>query len=245
MRTRKNFLRPELKLHFAGPLGMKIEPWKFPTNIIGESLGSITLARGFEPLLARVPALRDLSSDSLPNEAIVWAMPGQPPFVTAGVAPVKDAKNYLVRIAPGLISLINSNLRAQNAAGNAMLTTNMSVAIRGLAILAPFLRATNDSGTDYLLGGIFAVPPVSNPFPWNSLYNTVSADNVIYYARGELNGDRMSQLDHFGPALFHREVENNAEDRHTRTEMDGGRQIKIGRLQDGGDAFGTGRKSRW
>ena len=189
--TRKDFLRPELKLHFAAPLGMNVEPWKFPTNIIGESVSAITLVRGIGPLLAQIPQVSNLSSDPPPNEIILWATP-QLPFLTTGVAPVKDAKNYLMKIAPGLISLINSKLAAHKAAGRAELTTNLAVAIHGLPILAPFLKATNDAGTDYLLGGIFAAPPVVNPFPWKALSDTISSPNVIYYDR-EMNGERLFQ----------------------------------------------------
>src|SRR5580698_1736558 len=51
---RKGFMRPELKMQFAEPLGLKLEPWWVPTNLISSPVASITLARGFGPLLSRV-----------------------------------------------------------------------------------------------------------------------------------------------------------------------------------------------
>ena len=189
--TRKYFLRPELKLHFAEPLGMNIEPWKFPTNLVHDPASAMTLVRGFGPLLAKIPELGGLSSEPLPNEAIVWAAT-QVPFLTTGVAPVKNSKNYLMQIAPGLVTLINSYQTARDYAGRAELTTNLSIGIRGLPVFSPFLKATNDSGVDYLMAGVFAPPVTISPFPWHELEQVIGPANVIYYER-EMNGERMFQ----------------------------------------------------
>jgi hypothetical protein len=188
---RGEFLRPELKLQFAEPLGMKLEPWRIPTNLIGSPLASITVARGFGPLLSGIPAVSNLNAEPLPNQTIIWALP-KLPFLTCAAAPVNDGSNYLLRIAPGLISLINSGLGAESSVGKAVLTTNMSVAISGLPFLAPFLRATNEVNGDFLLAGIFAFPPHTQPFPWDALFGAISPDNIVYYDR-EMNGERLFQ----------------------------------------------------
>lgn len=189
--VRPDFLRPKMKLSFAEPLGMKIEPWRFPTNLICNSLCSVTVARGFGPFLSKDPTIRNLNAEPVPNQGIMWAQTGFA-YPTCVALPAADAKNYLMRIAPGLISLVNSDLTERHSPGKAVLTTNLSLAITGLPMLSPFLFATNRPEGDFLIGGIFALPPTVEPFPWNSLFGTISPDNVIYYDR-EMNGERMTQ----------------------------------------------------
>jgi hypothetical protein len=195
-----DFLRPELKLQFTQPLEMKIEPWRIPTNLVGVPLSSMTLARGFGPLLGKLPAVKDMNAEPPPNQAVVWASEGLD-FLTCWAAPVNDGQNYLMKIAPGLITLINSTLRERNAAGKAVLTTNMSVAITGLPMIAPFLRVANGPGGDYLAGGIMALPPANEPFPWGALDQVISPDAVVYYD-WEMNGDRFSQLRELSQLYF-------------------------------------------
>lgn len=188
---RSEFLRPELKLQFAEPLGLKLEPWRMPTNSIGDRLASITLARGFGPLLNGTAAISNLNAEPAPNEAVIWALP-RLPFLTCAAAPVNDGSNYVMKIAPGLISLINSDFAAHNSMGKALLTTNMSVAISGLPFLAPFLRATNEVNGDFLVAGIFAFPPHAEVFPWEALSSIIGPDNVVYYG-WEMGGERVLQ----------------------------------------------------
>jgi hypothetical protein len=189
--SRGEFLRPELKLQYAEPLGLKLEPWRIPTNSIGDRVASISLARGFGPLLSGISTISNFNAEPLPNQAFVWAVP-KLPFLTCAAAPVNDGSNYLMRIAPTLISVLNSNLGVRNSTGKAMLTTNMSVAIGGLPFIAPFLRATNEDNGDFLMAGIFAFPPHVKLFPWDALLGTIAPDNVVYYG-WEINDERVLQ----------------------------------------------------
>ena len=188
---RGEFVRPELKLEFADPLGLKLEPWRIPTNMIGSPLASLTLMRGFGPLLSAIPIISNLNAEPFPNQIAIWALP-QIPFMTCAALPVNDAKNYLMRIAPGLISLVNSNIAAHQGIGKAQLTTNMSVLLGELPFITPYLRATNGDDGDFLLAGILAMPPRAQPFPWDSLFEVIAPTNVVYYDR-ELNGERLYQ----------------------------------------------------
>jgi len=188
---RKDYLRPELKLQFAEPLGLKLEPWQIPTNAITDPVASLILIRGFEPLLSRLPSTKSLSADPLPNQMTIWAMQ-EIPFETCVAIPHSDATNYLKRVGPALTSLINTNIEARNWAGHALWLTNNSVGLRGLPFLAPFLRATNGPTGDYLVGGIFAMPGEGKAFPWDDLMPSIRQSNIVYYD-WELNGGRAIQ----------------------------------------------------
>jgi hypothetical protein len=197
---KKDYVRPEVKMQFAEPLGLKLEPWKIPTNTIYDPLCSLTLARGFGPLLSRVPELKNLSSDPLPNQFEAWSMQGIP-FASWMMLPMKNAPGYLQKIAPGLVTSMNRDLRARNAAGTAELTTNLDIAIRGLPILVPRLTTAKEATGDYLMGWLMGLPAKGQPFPWNSILETVKPDNVVYYD-WEMNGERMSQWQSLSQLFF-------------------------------------------
>ncbi len=197
---KKDYVRPEVKMTFARPLGLKIEPWRIPTNTINDPVCCLTLARGFAPLLGRVPELKNLSTDPLPNQIALWTA-RDIPFSSWMAMPVKNAAGYLQKIAPGLVTLINKDLRERNAAGTAVLTTNLDVDIQGLPVLVPRLTRLHEQSGDYLLGWLMGDPPKSQPFPWASVLETIKPDNVVYYD-WEMNGERLSQFQPLSQLYF-------------------------------------------
>jgi len=190
---RKDYLRPKLTMQFPEPLGLKLDPWKIPTDLIHNPIVGFTVARGIAPWLSQLPEMKELHPTSVPNQATIWSIEGLP-FGTWLALPVHDSSNYLAQIGPGLALMVNEVLKKNGMTSEAVVTDNQLTISGGTPFVNPYLRAMHDTAGDFLVGGLFPVAPRLNqpPIP-PELLRTVMADPKLVYYNWEINQARIAQ----------------------------------------------------
>lgn len=190
---RKDYLRPKLTMQFAEPLGLKLDPWKIPTDLVHNPLDGFTVARGIEPWLSELSAIKELHSATVPNQVTVWSLSGLP-FGTWIALPVENSSNYLAQIGPGLAAQVTAVLKQHGMGGEAGVTNNQLTISGGTPFVSPYLLAMHDPAGDFLVGGLFPIAPQIHqpPVPPELLKTIMSEPKLVYY-NWEINQDRIVQ----------------------------------------------------
>ena len=199
---RKGFVRSQLTMKFAAPLGLKLNPWRIPTNIIRGPIVSFAATRGLAPRLNGTAEARKFNLPPLPDQVYTWALAGVP-METHLVAPMTDASNYMRQLEPGLLALLNTSLSAHaiNSVGMGparrfkmeAVHTNGEIEFNGMPpFVSPHLGVFHDSGGSYLLGGL--MPPLKGrqPLPPELLGEIAKHGNLVGYG-WEFTGERLQQ----------------------------------------------------
>ncbi len=173
-------LRSTGRMTFADAATGPLNPWQIPTNLIHDPLISFTAARGIEPLFRSGELFNELGVEPVPNELFVWAQ-SQVVFQTFWAWPDSSATNNLQRIAERAPSLLGTNWQQKGLAQIGWIQTNQMVFWKALPIVTPYLRARPDGGRDYVVGGLFAAMPGTNPPPDELLSQVTSRTNMVYY----------------------------------------------------------------
>ena len=100
------FVRPELTMQFARPLGLALKAWQIPTNLIHNPIVSFTAIRGLASGWGDLPMFKALGAAPVPDQCYIWAMDGLP-YETCLAASVTDGTNYLQRLRPGVIAMVD------------------------------------------------------------------------------------------------------------------------------------------
>ena len=66
------------ELQFSKPLGLRLEPWAIPTNLVQSPLVSFSAARSVAPLLRFIPFLAAAQPEETPNQAYAWGLANSP-----------------------------------------------------------------------------------------------------------------------------------------------------------------------
>jgi hypothetical protein len=199
---RKDFVRSQLKMKFAAPLGLTLNPWRIPTNVIHAPLVSFTATRGLAPRLNETAAAKEFNLPPLPDQVYVWSLAGIP-TQTHLVAPVTDASNYFAQLRPGLMAMANSFLTrhapAKGGMGPASLLSlaavyaNDEIEITGVPpFVFPNLGALHDSNGDYVVGGLWPMAKSFQPMPPELLGEVMAHSNLASYG-WEFTGLRLKQ----------------------------------------------------
>jgi len=174
-------VRTFITLRYPLQLKWKYEPWMPPKGLITDPIVSFTAINGSASLLNEIEIIKKLNIQNLPNQMFLWAQ-GTIPFATFFGAPFNDATNLMKDLAIKLPPLlIGTNGISRD--GNIFWFSNKAEIVwHGLPLMTPFLRATSDSGRQYIVGGLFAAAqPGKTPAPselWNQLINRT---NLMYY----------------------------------------------------------------
>jgi hypothetical protein len=198
---RKDFVRSVLTMKFDAPLGLRLNPWRIPTNIIHNPIVSFTATRGLAPRLNGTAKAKELNLPPLPDQVYVWAL-SKSPSETQVVAPVTDGSSFLRQLEPGLLPALNRFLSEHGPkfAGSgpvrpppfAASRTNDEIEIHGMPILAPHFGVVHDASGQYLLGGLTAPVKKDQPLPPELLNEIAAHSNLIYYG-WEFTGERLVQ----------------------------------------------------
>jgi hypothetical protein len=174
-----DFIRTRMVMQFPKPLDLKLEPWQIPAETIRNKIFSFTAVRGIAPWLGQIDLIKSLDLKSVPNEWFIWAQ--DVPFETCFAAPVGNAKDYLKQLAPKLTLLVNSNLAKVHLTQGCGVDTNGDLHVAGFPFSAPYLRAGDDSGKQFLFGGVMPSHKREDPVP-PALYEQItSRPNLVYY----------------------------------------------------------------
>jgi hypothetical protein len=198
---KKDFLRSQLTMKFAAPLGLKLNPWQIPTNIIRNPIVSFTATRGLMPLLDGTAEAKQHHLPPLPEQVYAWSL-STFPMATYLVAPVTDASNYFDRLRPGLMDMVNAFLSTHGprivGAGPAhplsftAVYRDNKILIPGMPYLGVNLGTAHDADGEYLLGGLLPEAKGREPVPPELPAEVLAHTNLVYYG-WELSSERLKQ----------------------------------------------------
>ncbi len=202
LRGSKTTFKTELTLEFKEALGLSLEPWKVPTGTIRDSqnsLMSFTAVQGIRSWVSHNPFLKSLEIDPAPNQFFTWGQT-YAPFQIQAALPVANGDAQIDSLETRRMPEWNKIL-AKNSVGKLERLPNDSGFLwRALPILTPYLRAVKEPGQDYLLSGLFPVPPSTNPPPAELISQLTNRDNVLYYD-WEITQFRLAQVRSLIPLL--------------------------------------------
>ena len=195
VRGHESNLKTEARIQFSDEIEWHTEALKIPIETIRDpnnSLMSFTAVRGISPWLKHHAVVKELRLDPVPNQLFAWGS-SFAPFQIQAAFPVGNGPDQIELIADELLPRWNKNL-AKNSVGNLELLSNKTgVLWKSLPALRPYLRFVQEPGQDYLLGGVFPVPPSTNPPPAALIGQLTSRENLLYY-NWEITQARLVQL---------------------------------------------------
>ena len=187
------FVRSRGDLVFPKPLGLELEPWNIPTNLVQQKLTSFTAIRGFRSWLAALPAWKDLQLGGTPDQAFFWGR-GPLPYLSYFAVPWPGASNAVSRLSDYLLQEGNT-WAAAHVVGSFHLETNDHGVFLShcLPPLAPFVRPETSAGSDLVFGCLVKIPPGEDePVP-QALLNEITSRTKLVYYDWELTGLRAEQ----------------------------------------------------
>ena len=188
--TEKGYVRPQLTMRFAEPLGLQLEPWLVPTNNIKNPLISFSAVRGLTAWLNEQPLVKQINAAPLPGQLFLWAT-DQIPYPSTVAMPMRNGTNYLERIQSALVAYLNGKLAGKMFKPEAA-WTNEQVVITGLPFFGPYLRAQREAQGDYLMGGLMPDVATRKPAPAELFSEIRTRTNLVYY-HWELTGTALKK----------------------------------------------------
>jgi hypothetical protein len=172
-------LRTEARFYYSDKIPWTFEPWRIPTNAIRDPIVSFTAGQGIAPLLNEIRGISSLGLSALPNQFCMWAQPAV--FAqTYGAMPVANATNTLRQLSQSLPKFIHAHL--SNPMGQFGYVSNRHELVwQGLPLAAPKLDPLRDSGSQFVVGGLFPPTPGSNRAPAELFAQLGGRKNLLYY----------------------------------------------------------------
>ncbi len=154
---RNGRLRTQAQLKYAAPLGLKLEEWVLPDDVVRDPLVGFTAVQGADRWLGRLGFLADLGVKEWPRQLFLWSMAG-PPWLQFLSAPIERATNLMTQVATTLPVGFVTNTMWQGQAF-ALRVTNQAtrVELLGLPYFQPYLEARRQNGRETVHGGLFPV----------------------------------------------------------------------------------------
>lgn len=195
VRGHESTLKTEVKILSSDKTERLIENWKIPVQTIRDpdnALMSFTAVRGISPWLKQHPFVSTLRLEPVPNQFFAWGN-SHAPFQIQAAFPVGNGANQIELISNEFLPEWNKSL-SKNAVGNLEpLTNRTGILWRSLPALTPYLRLSKEPEQDFLLAGVFPVPPSANPPPAGLISQLTSRKNLLFY-NWEITQARLVQL---------------------------------------------------
>ena len=184
-------VRTVVRLKFREALGLELEPWNVPTNLLREPLVSFTALRGVRPWLQAWKGWSRFDIKPAPNQVFFWGQRGAP-FLTCVAAPVPGASNAVWNLTRFLEQQGNPWLAA-NSDGIFVPATNFTGTLwANLGFMVPFVESASTNGSEFIWGGLTRViRPKAEPAP-AELLGQLNRTNLVAY-EWELTETRAEQ----------------------------------------------------
>jgi hypothetical protein len=168
------------ELHYQKPLGIELDAWNVPTNLVHEPLISFTAIRGIKPWLSSQELWKNLGMGESPNQLYLWGL-GATPFQTYFALPSASASNQVFKLSNWMLNQGNLWLTA-NAIGNFVkLPEENGVAWSGVPFMRPTLKSVGSGDLAFLHGSFFPAAGSNRPMPVELLYSIQSRTNLVAY----------------------------------------------------------------
>jgi hypothetical protein len=175
------YVRIAGELIFAKPLGIQLEPWNIPTNLIHDPIFSFTALRGLRPWLARQNWFSRFQVDPVPDQLSLWASTAVPVF-TFAATPMTNAATALRTFGPRVAAELNPWI-TNNALG-ALLCRNEPAGLswNGIPMFTPAIEAVAAPGGDFLVGGLGGTISTNGKAAPPGLFAQLNVrPNLVYY----------------------------------------------------------------
>ncbi|HXJ57292.1 MAG TPA: hypothetical protein VNU68_11565 [Verrucomicrobiae bacterium] len=180
MSARGEQVRTDVRLHYAQRIPWKPEPWRLPTNFVGEPLTSFTAMQGVAALLQAVKGPMDLGLNPLPNQAYLWGISHPQCRIYFAVPVAEEGSKVMNNVALKLPKFIASTV--YNARGDFFYNSNRShLAWVNLPHVIPVIAAEKDGNSDFLVGGDVPLPGKRTPVPDQLFAQVRGRTNLLYY----------------------------------------------------------------
>ncbi len=198
-------VRTAAELDFPHPLGLQLEPWNVPTNLVRDPLIGFMAIRGMRPWLASTRLWSDLGLGTAPNQAYFWAQHGLQRFHYLAM-PSAEASNQVSKLGDLILSQVNPMIStAAMKLGTFHLRTNEpGVAWRGYPLLSPGLSFTNFGDNPFILASFSPTSQTNAPAPAALFQQLYGTPDLVWYdweRTGEC-ADTLGQLAQMARHLF-------------------------------------------
>ena len=165
---------------FPQPLGIELDDWNVPTNLIAPELLGFTAVRGVRPWLASRKWWNDWQLGVPPNQIFYWSAWGQP-MESYMAVPLTDASNFVARAADLLVGPGNAWLKSLHGIGDFWASNAKDeVAWREVPYASPFLRISRNESNDFVVCGMTPLGELTTPPP-QVLNQLTNLTNLVCY----------------------------------------------------------------
>jgi len=183
-------LHSDGKLIFSQPLGLALDKWRVPVELIHPPFISFTAVRGIAPWLQKQDWGRPYDISPVPNQLFLWALP-QLPLQTFAAVPVPDARKALAEFKQKLSA--DTNWQSHLLMPVTMVATNDRISWQGIPFASPSLSAAREPSGEFLFAGLFPNSArTKTPLP-PELLAQLGRTNLVYLD-WEFTGDRLGRL---------------------------------------------------
>jgi len=173
-------LRTAAQMNYSRPPGFRVEPWRIPTNTIGEPLVSFTAIQGLRPWLSSQQWVKESGVKSVPNQLFVWGQ-ADIPYRTYMAWEMEDMSNSLQRLVRYLPSVATNHLYWTRQAFIDSDTNKLRHVWRRLPIAEPFIQQAPTADKGFVMAGIFPPAPKVVPAPQELYAQIIGRTNLLYY----------------------------------------------------------------
>jgi hypothetical protein len=187
------------ELEFSKPLGVDLEAWNVPTNLVRDPLISFTAVRGLKSWLPSSKAWSEFFDGVRPNQVFLWSQHGIP-IQTYFAAPSVIARDQVGEVTGRLLQVCNPWL-ATNGMGQIVMRPGTDGASwTGAPFMSPFLQAISLPGGEFIFCGLVPLGGTNRQPPAELLAQFSGRTNVMLYD-WELTGPKIGSLLFVGQAF--------------------------------------------
>jgi hypothetical protein len=173
-------VRTRADLDFSKPLGIELEPWNIPTNLIQEPLIGFMAIRGIRSWLQDFKPWQDLKLGTAPNELYFWAQRGAP-FQHFFAWPSDNASNQLGQINKFLLDKVNPALAPRVGQFETKTNEPEHLLWHGVPLFEPHVDYTNGGACSVVFGGFGPSSITNPPIPQGLVQQVTTATNLFWY----------------------------------------------------------------
>jgi hypothetical protein len=159
-------VRTRAELEFPQPLGLPLEAWNVPTNLIHDPLIGFMAVRGLRPTLQAFKPWNDLKLGPPPNQAFFWAQQGMPQDHFMAL-PSAQANDLLSKLENYILNVLNPIFMANplKAGGFVKAPGSDRIAWRGIPLFSPSVDVGQSGGALFLTVAFTTNQAGAQPMP--------------------------------------------------------------------------------
>ena len=175
-------VRTRAELEFPRPLGLELDAWNIPTNLIHDPLIGFTAIRGLRPILKEFKPWNDLKLGTPPNQAYFWGQQGMPQYHFMAM-PSAQANEQLAKLNDYVLNTLNPIFMVNPLKPGGFLKAPGSerLAWRGIPLFTPSLDVDQSTGASFLFAGFSSNRLSSEGLPSGLLDQVRGATNLVCY----------------------------------------------------------------